>query len=153
MIPPIAGAAVPAAVVPVVVVTIKIVIPILPIFAGLVAIILPVLAIAVAEFISRSEPVLQAIAPLLRRAIGKLTWPLKTASRAISETRQKRGACASANRARQRAAAAGSLACGQLTDSWALADSWPIARSWASARTAWAANTGADTCTWSLSRR
>jgi hypothetical protein len=53
---------------------IKVVVAVLPIFANVIAAILPIVAAPVADLIARSKPILQSLAALLRRSIGKLAW-------------------------------------------------------------------------------
>ena len=82
--------------VPVLVPIVKIIVAVLPVLADLVAVVLPVLAALVAKISARREPVLKSVAPLLRRAIGKLAGAIadvRSASaniRAIAKPRQQR---------------------------------------------------------------
>jgi hypothetical protein len=93
---------------PIVMATVEIVIAILPvltdivaivleIIAALVAIVLPIATVLIAKIIARAQPILQIVASLLRRAIGKLTWSLArsvaagpVAARPIAETGKQR---------------------------------------------------------------
>ncbi len=60
---------------PVVVAVVEVVVAVLPVFTDVVAMILPVFAAPIAEFVARREPILEAVATLLRSAGGKLARP------------------------------------------------------------------------------
>jgi hypothetical protein len=62
---------------PVVVAVIEVVVAVLPVFTDVVAMILPVFAAPIAEFVARREPILEAVATLLRSAGGELARPTR----------------------------------------------------------------------------
>lgn len=79
---------------PVLVAVVEVVVAILPVVANLVAAILPVFTVLIAKFITRREPVLEVVAPILRRRWARrpLAGPQAVTTGAITKPRQQRGA-------------------------------------------------------------